>query len=51
MKGSLVSEYFESKTIGKADFRLSVHRLPRGKYIVAVYSDSRLIASKELIRL
>jgi hypothetical protein len=51
MKGSLVAEYFESKTIGKADFPLSVHRLPRGKYIVSVYSDSRLIASKELIRL
>jgi len=51
MKGSLVSEYFESKTVGKADFSLPVQRLPRGKYIVAVYSDSRLIASKELIRL
>ncbi len=51
MKGSLVAEYFESKTIGKADFPLSIHRLPRGKYIVAVYNDTRLIVSKELIRL
>jgi hypothetical protein len=51
MKGALVSEFFESKTIGKADFDLSVHKLPKGKYIVAVYDDSRLIASKTLIRL
>ena len=51
MKGALVSEFFESKTVGKADFDLSVHKLPKGKYIVAVYDDSRLIASKELIRL
>ena len=51
MKGALVSEFFESKTIGKADFDLPVHKLPKGKYIVAVYDDSRLIASKELIRL
>ena len=51
MKGALVSEFFESKTIGKADFDLSVHKLPKGKYIVAVYDNSRLIASKELIRL
>ena len=51
MKGALVSAFFESKTIGKADFDLQVHKLPKGKYIVAVYDDSRLIASKKLIRL
>jgi serine protease AprX len=51
MKGALVSAFIESKTIGKADFDLQVHKLPKGKYIVAVYDDSRLIASKELIRL
>jgi len=51
IKGALVSEYFKSKTIGRADFDLSVHRLPKGKYIIAVYDDSRLVASKELIRL
>ena len=51
MKGALVSEFFESKTIGRADFDLPVHKLPKGKYIVAVYDDSRLMASKELIRL
>jgi hypothetical protein len=51
MKGALVSEFFESKTIGKADFDLQVHKLPKGKYIVVVYNDSRLMASKELIRL
>ena len=51
MKGALVAEFFESKTIGKADFPLSVPRLQRGKYIVAIYDNSRLIASKELIRL
>ncbi len=51
MKGALVSEFFESKTIGRADFDLPVHKLPKGKYIVVVYNDSRLIASKELIRL
>ena len=51
MKGALVSEFFESKTIGRADFDLTVQKLPKGKYIVAVYDDSRLMASKELIRL
>lgn len=51
MKGALVSEYFESKTIGRADFDLQVHRLPKGKYVVAVYDDSKLMAAKELIRL
>jgi len=51
MKGALVSQFFESKTIGRADFDLTVQKLPKGKYIVAVYDDSRLMASKELIRL
>ena len=51
MKGSLVSEFFKSKTIGIADFDLPVHKLSKGKYIVAIYDDSRLMASKELIRL
>jgi hypothetical protein len=51
MKGALVAEFFESKTIGRADFDLPVQRLPRGKYVVVVYNDTRLIASKELIRL
>jgi len=51
IKGALVSEFFESKTIGRADIPLSVHKLPKGKYIVAVYNETRLIASKELIRL
>lgn len=51
MKGALVAEFFESKTIGRADFDLPIQRLPRGKYVVVVYNDTRLIASKELIRL
>ena len=51
MKGALVSEFFESKTIGKAEFDLPVHKLAKGKYVVVVYNDSRLMASKELIRL
>jgi len=51
MKGALVSEFFESKTTGKADFDLSVHKLPKGKYVVVIYDGSRLMASEELIRL
>jgi len=51
LKGALVAEFFESKTIGRADFPLTVHKLPKGKYIVVVYSENRQIASKKLIRL
>jgi hypothetical protein len=51
IKGALVSEFIESKTIGRADFNLPVHRLAKGKYVVVVYNDSRQIASKKLIRL
>ena len=51
LKGALVAEFFESKTIGKADFPLATHKLPKGKYIVVVYSNTRQIASKKLIRL
>jgi hypothetical protein len=51
MKGALVSEFFESKTVGRADFDLPIQKLPKGKYVVVVYNDTRLISSKELIRL
>ena len=51
MEGRIVLRFERSKATGLADFDLPIYRLARGKYVVAVYNRSQLIASKELIKL
>jgi len=51
MKGAIVLHFERSKASGVANFDLPVYQLARGKYIVAVYDDNHLLASRELIKL
>ena len=51
MEARIVLRFERSKATGLADFDLPIYRLARGKYVVAVYNGSQLIASKELIKL
>lgn len=51
MKGRMVMHFERSKTTGTANFDLPIYRLARGKYIIVVYNDQQLIASKEMVKL
>jgi hypothetical protein len=51
MKGRLVSRFNKSKPAGSILFNLPIPRLAKGKYIVTVYDGSKILGSKELIRL
>jgi hypothetical protein len=51
MSGRSVLQFARSKTTGTSNFDLPISRLARGKYIVAIYNASQLLASKELLKL
>jgi hypothetical protein len=51
LKGSAVLQFNQSKANGAQNFDIPVFRLSKGKYIVTVYDDSRLLASKPFVKL
>ncbi|HET9826846.1 MAG TPA: T9SS type A sorting domain-containing protein, partial [Chitinophagaceae bacterium] len=51
MTGRRVSLFARSKSSGRTDFNLPISALAKGKYIVAVYNATQLLASTELIKL
>lgn len=51
MRGRTVLQFARSKPTGAADFDLPIYRIAKGKYVVAVYNGTQLLASKELIKL
>jgi serine protease AprX len=50
-KGQLVSVSERSKINGPAHFDLSISHFARGKYYVSMYNGTKLLATKELIKL
>lgn len=50
-KGQLVHESVKNKGTGVSSYAVPVYHLPKGKYYVTLYNDSKKIATKELIRL
>lgn len=51
MKGGLVMKLIESKAGGKTTIDLPANKLAKGKYIITVYDNQKLIGSTELLRL
>lgn len=51
IKGSVVAQFNKSKTIGTANFQLPIANLSRGKYVVSVYNDKKLIENKALLKM
>ena len=51
IKGSVVAQFNKSKIIGTANFQLPIANLSRGKYVVSVYNDKKLIENKALLKM
>lgn len=51
MKGRLMMKFLKSKGSGTANYILPVQKLAKGKYVVAVYNGSKILASKEMIKM
>jgi serine protease AprX len=51
MKGSLIMQLTRSKTIGRDFFEIPINRLSKGKYIIKVYNNNKVIGSTDLIKL
>ena len=51
IKGSVVAQFNKSKTIGTANFQLPIANLSKGKYVVSVYNDKKLIENKALLKM
>jgi serine protease AprX len=51
MLGQMVFQFSGSKQSGTLRFDFPIRRLPKGKYIVAVYDGQHLLSSKEFIKL
>ncbi|MBL7741339.1 MAG: S8 family peptidase [Chitinophagaceae bacterium] len=51
MKGRLILQLKKSKGPGKATIDLPVNKLSKGKYIIAVYDNQKLIGSADLLKL
>ncbi|MEI9913276.1 MAG: S8 family serine peptidase [Bacteroidota bacterium] len=51
MKGRLVMQLRKSKGTGRTTIDLPVNKLAKGKYIITVYNNQKLIASTELLKL
>jgi hypothetical protein len=51
MKGRLVMQLSKSKGAGRATIDLPVSRLAKGKYIITVYNNQKVIGSADLLKL
>ncbi len=51
MKGRLMNKFLKSKGSGTANYTLPVQKLAKGKYVVAVYNGTKILASREMIKL
>jgi hypothetical protein len=51
LKGGAVLQFNQSKASGAQNFDIPVYRLSKGKYIVTVYDDSHLLASRPFVKL
>lgn len=51
MKGRLVLKFQQSKGSGKAVINLPVSHLAKGKYIITVYDNGKLVGTAELLKL
>jgi serine protease AprX len=51
MKGRLILQLHQSKGSGKISIDLPVNKLAKGKYIITVYNNQKVIGSAELLKL
>lgn len=51
MKGSLIMQLNRSKTSGRSFFSIPINTLPKGKYIIKVYSAQKAIGTTEFLKL
>jgi serine protease AprX len=51
MKGASLAQYTRSKSTGESTFTFQLTTLPKGKYIVTIYNGTKVLASKEFVKL